>query len=93
MKIPNDYIGKVIVKSSISDFGLINDKVIHLLNNKNDEIVYMESDDNIIYLYEFDEQQNKNLWCMYMYDEKYDCYSSMTYEKMNSICKIISLVK
>jgi hypothetical protein len=51
--------------------------------------MYIETDDDLIYLYDIKHQ----FYCMYIYDSKYDCYSSMTYEKMNSICKIIDLVK
>ena len=92
MKSPNDYKGKVIIKITFSEFGLIDDNVIDTLNNQNNEIVYIETDDNLIYLYNFDEHNNKIFLCMYMYYEIYDCYSSLTYEKMNSICKIINLV-
>ena len=93
MKSPNNYNGYVILKFSVSDFGLINNSDINLLNNQQNEIVYIETNDDIIYLYNFDDQYHKNLLCMYMYANKYDCYTSMTYEKINSICKIINLIE
>jgi hypothetical protein len=93
MKVPIDYKGKVILKFSTSEFGLIKDKYIDLLNDQKNEIVYIDTIDDIIYIYTFDDQNNKNLLCKYMYADKYDCYTSMVYEKMNSICKIIKLIE
>jgi hypothetical protein len=38
MKSTKDYNGKVIIKLSTSDFGLVNDQIIDLLNNKGNNV-------------------------------------------------------
>jgi hypothetical protein len=92
MKTPKDYNGKVILKFATSPHGLLDDLVINLINDQIEEVGYVETSDIIIHLYKLDDITNKIDYCKYIYDIKYDCYTSMTYEKINSICKIIKLI-
>jgi hypothetical protein len=86
MKAPIDYKGKVLLVFTTSEYGLI--KNINPFNNKKKESLYIETTDEIIEIFDND----NNLISKYIYDYKYDWYISITYENLNSICKIIKLI-
>jgi len=88
MKVPVNYKGKVILQFSTTEYGLINEGDINLFNDQSNEIVYVEAKDDIIEVSDC----NSKFISKYIYYYQYDCYTSITYEKINSICKIINLI-